>query len=320
MPYPKIAIPLLLILILGWLSVFTVDQREHALLRRLGSIRQAEFTPGIHFKIPLIEQVFKFDRRLLDLEAEPARFLTSEKKDVIVDSFVKWRIADVADYYRATGGDERRARMLLLQWINDSLRGEFGKRTVREVVADARGDVMKIVTGAAKAQGKHLGLKVIDVRIKRIELPQEVSTAVYDRMRAERSRVSRELRSRGAEAAERIRAAADRERTVVLAEAYGEAERVRGEGDAKAAEVYAQAYGKNSEFYAFYRSLNVYKSSFGTHNDILLLEPDSEFFHYFESPLIESPRASASNEKVTKQSPRIESPRASTSNEKVTKQ
>lgn len=301
MPYPKISIPLLVILILGWFSVFTVDQREHALLRRLGSIQRAEFTPGIHFKIPLIEQVLKFDRRLLDLEAEPARFLTSEKKDVIVDSFVKWRIADVADYYRATGGDERRARMLLLQWINDSLRGEFGKRTVREVVADARGDVIKIVTGAAKAQGRELGLTVIDVRIKRIELPQEVSTAVYDRMRAERSRVSHELRSRGAEAAERIRAAADRERTVVLAEAYGEAESVRGEGDAKAAEVYAQAYGKNSEFYAFYRSLNVYKSSFGTHNDILLLEPDSEFFHYFESPRIESPRASTSNEKVTKQ-------------------
>jgi modulator of FtsH protease HflC len=294
MPYPKISIPLLVILILGWFSVFTVDQREHALLRRLGSIQRAEFTPGIHFKIPLIERVFKFDRRLLDLEAEPARFLTSEKKDVIVDSFVKWRIADVADYYRATGGDERRARMLLLQWINDSLRGEFGKRTVREVVADARGDVIKIVTGAAKAQGRELGLTVIDVRIKRIELPQEVSTAVYDRMRAERSRVSHELRSRGAEAAERIRAAADRERTVVLAEAYGEAESVRGEGDAKAAEVYAQAYGKNSEFYAFYRSLNVYKSSFGTHNDILLLEPDSEFFHYFESPRIESPRASTS--------------------------
>ena len=293
MPYPKITIPVLVILILGWLSVFTIDQREHALLRRLGNIQRADFTPGIHFKIPLIEQVLKFDRRLLDLEAEPARFLTSEKKDVIVDSFVKWRIADVADYYRATGGDERRARMLLLQRINDSLRSEFGKRTVREVVA--RAELMKIVTEAAKDQGRGLGVIVVDVRTKRIELPPEVSSSVYARMRAERDRTARELRSRGAEAAERIRAAADRERTVVLAEAYGEAEKVRGEGDAKAAEIYAQAYGKNPEFYAFYRSLNVYKSSFGTHNDVLLLEPDSEFFHYFESHRVESPRASTSD-------------------------
>ncbi len=285
MPYPKVFIPLLTVLLLGWFSMFTVDERQRAILFRLGEIQRADFTPGLHFMIPVINKVLKFDARLLDLEAEPARFLTSEKKDVIVDSYVKWRIDNVGAYFRATGGDERRARLLLLQKINDSLRAEFGKRTVRQVVADARGEVMKIVTEAAKELGRDLGVTVVDVRTKRIELPAEVSTAVYDRMRAERDRTARELRSRGAEAAERIRAAADRERTVVLAEAYREAEMTRGTGDAKAADIYGQAYGKSPEFYAFYRSLNVYKNSFGAGgSDILVLEPSSEFFHYFDSP------------------------------------
>lgn len=284
MPYPKVTIPFLLVLILGWFSVFTVNEREQAILFRLGEIQRADFAPGLHFMIPVINNVLKLPKWILDLEAESARFLTSEKKDVIVDFFAKWRIDNVGAYYRATGGDERRARLLLLQRINDSLRGEFGKRTVQQVVADSRGDVMRIVTEAIREHGRELGVTVIDVRTKRIELPAEVSTAVYDRMRAERERVARELRSQGAEAAERIRAAADRERTVVLAEAYRESEKVRGEGDAKATDIYGRAYGKDPDFYAFYRSLNLYKSSFGAGNDILVLEPRSELFRYFGGP------------------------------------
>src|SRR5919106_3423338 len=287
MPYPKVTLPLLLILILGWFSMFTVNESEHAILFRLGEIQRLDFTPGLHFMIPVINKVLKFPKWILDLEAESARFLTSEKKDVIVDFFAKWRINDVGAYYRATGGDERRARLLLLQRINDGLRGEFGKRTVREVVADARGDVMKIVTQATKQQEREMGRTVIDVRTKRIELPAEVSTAVYDRMRAERERVARELRSQGSEAAERIRAAAERERTIVLAEAYRESEKVRGEGDAKATYIYSQAYNKSPDFYAFYRSLSLYKSSFATNNDILVLEPSSDLFRYFDSPGID---------------------------------
>lgn len=280
----KILIPVLLVLVLGWLSIFTVDEREYAIVFRLGVIEKTDLMPGLHFKLPFINQVRKFERRLLNLDAQPARFLTSEKKDVIVDSFVKWRIADVGAYYRATGGDERRAGMLLQQRINDALRGEFGKRTVKEVVSEVRGNVMNIVSASASSQGKELGVEVVDVRIKRIDLPTEVSSAVYDRMRTERERVARELRSQGAEAAERIRASADRERTILLADAYRESEQIRGEGDGKSAEIYGLAYGKDPDFYAFYRSLGAYRNSFKSSNDVLLLKPDSEFFSYFGDP------------------------------------
>ena len=284
MPYPKFMLPIGALVLLGWLSMFTVDQREYGVLLRLGEIKRWDYTPGLHFKVPFIDTVRKFDSRLMSMDAEPERFLTIEKKDLIVDSFVKWRIKDPEVYYRRTGGDVRRASLLLFQRINDGLRGEFGKRTVQEVIAGKRGDVMKLVAQGTAEQGKELGVEVVDVRIKRIDLPDEVSNAVYDRMRAERQRVAKEFRSRGEEAAERIRAKADRERVEILAEAYREAEKTRGGGDAQAAEIYAKAFGNNPEFYAFYRSLGAYQRSFGSHNDILLIEPDSEFFNYFNKP------------------------------------
>lgn len=281
---PKYLLPLLIAAVLAYMSVFTVDQRQLAIVFRLGEIQRANYKPGLHFMIPFINKVRKFDGRLLNIDAEPERFLTSEKKDVIVDSYVKWRIADVVEFYKATGGDQRRAGLLLFQKINDSLRAEFGKRTVQEVVAGERGDVMKVVTDDANTYGRQLGIDVVDVRTKRIDLPAEVSNSVYQRMRAERERVAREFRSRGSEAAERIRANADRERTVLLADANRDAERVRGEGDAQAADIYAKAYTQDPEFYRFYRSMNAYRKSLGGGNDVLVLQPDSDFFRFFNNP------------------------------------
>jgi modulator of FtsH protease HflC len=267
-------------LFLGFLSVFTVDEREVALLRRLGQIVPAEFAPGLHFKLPVITQVSKFDRRIMTLDSEPERYLTSEKKNVIVDAFVMWRIADAAKYFTATGGDDPRARLRLSQIIIDGLRSEFGKRTIQDVVSGERGQVMSILTEEANRQAGEFGIKVVEVRIKRIDLPQEVSQSVYRRMESERERVAKDLRSRGAEAAERIRADADRQRTVLLAEAYRDAERIRGEGDASATQIYAGAFGRNPEFYSFYRSLSAYRSAF-SNGGVLVLEPDSEFFKHF---------------------------------------
>jgi membrane protease subunit HflC len=273
-----------LIAIIGWFSVFTVDQREYAILLQFKEIQRSDYEPGLHFMIPVVNEVLKFPKRLMYLESEPERFITEEKKFVIVDSFVKWRIEDVQTFYKRTRGDETVAREFLFQQINEVLRQEFGKRTVQEVVAGQRGDITDIVTKAARKKGYEFGVRVVDVRTKRINLPEEVSSAVYDRMRAERERVARQLRSEGAEAAERIRAAADRDRTVILAEAYRTAEQTRGEGDAKSAETYAGGYGRNEEFYSFYRSLNAYKKSFGKNQDILLLDPTSDFFNYFKTP------------------------------------
>jgi membrane protease subunit HflC len=274
----------LLAVVLGWNFVFMVDQREFAILLRFKEIQRSDFEPGIHFMIPFVNDVVKFEKRLMSLDSEPERFLTSEKKDVIVDSFVKWRIADVNKYYRRTQGDVRRAGMLLFQQINDSLRGEFGRHTIREVVAAGRGEMMRSVTQAARRKGDELGVTIVDVRTKRINLPEEVSNAVYDRMRAEREQVAQEFRSRGGAKAETIRADADRQRTVTLAEAYRDAEGIRGAGDANATEVYAAGYGRNAEFYEFYRSLIAYKASFGKGQDVLVLEPKSEFFNYFKKP------------------------------------
>lgn len=283
---PLLIVALVLVAaLLGWGFVFTVDQREFAVLLRFKEIQRSDFEPGLHFKIPLVNDVVKFEKRLMSLDSpQPERFLTSEKKDVIVDAFVKWRIADVEKYYRSTQGDVRRAGMLLFQQINDSMRAAFGRHTIREVVAGARGGVMQSVTEAAQAKGAELGVTVVDVRTKRINLPDEVATAVYDRMRAERGQVAQELRSSGGAQAETIRANADRQRTVVLAEAYRDAETTRGAGDARAAEVYAAGYSRNTEFYEFYRSLIAYKTSFAKHQDILVLDPKSEFFRYFKNP------------------------------------
>ncbi len=276
----KFGIPVLALVI--WASVFTVDERQKAILFKFGEILRSDFEPGLHFKMPIINNVRKFDQRILTIDQQPERFLTAEKKDLIVDSFVKWRINDVEQYFKTTQGDEAQAGRLLYQNINNGLRDEFGKRTVQEVIAGDRTEIMKIMTAEATEKARTLGIEVIDVRIKKIDLPARVSDSVYRRMRAERERVARDFRSKGAEAAERIRADADRQRSVILAEAYRDSEIVRGEGDARATEVYAKAFNNDEEFYRFYRSLNAYKNNFSTSDDVILLEPDSEFFRYFK--------------------------------------
>jgi membrane protease subunit HflC len=268
-------------LFLGSLSMFIVYEWERAVLLQLGEIVRTDFKPGLHFKWPFINNVRKFDARILTLDVEPERFLTSEKKNVIVDSFVKWRIDDLTRFYTAVLGDEAQARQRLDQIIKDGMRGEFSKRSLSEVVSGERTQIMNVLTGSAAQQAKDLGIAVIDVRIKRIDLPADVNSAVYRRMEAERTRVAKDFRSRGFEASERIRADADRQRQVVLAEAYRDSEQVRGEGDAQAADIYAKAYSKNAEFFALYRSLNAYREAFGK-QDLLVIEPDSEFFQYFK--------------------------------------
>jgi membrane protease subunit HflC len=273
-----------LVLILGYMSVFTVTEREQAIKFRLGEFQRADYAPGIYTMWPFINNVQKFERRILTLDAEPARFLTLEKKNVIVDTFVKWRIADVASYYKTMSGDERRAGERLSKVINDGLRGEFGKRTIQDAISGERDEIMKVIAAQIEEQVKQFGIEVVDVRIKRIELPSEVSTSVYRRMEAERARVAKDLRSRGAEAAERIRADADRQRTVILAEATRKAEQLRGDGDAQAAQIYARAYSRDERFYQLYRSLNAYRNVFSKQEDVLVLDPQSEFFKFFRSP------------------------------------
>lgn len=268
-------------LILGLFSIFTVSEREKAILLRLGKIEQADFDPGIHFKIPFINNVTKFDGRVLTMDAEPETFLTAEKKNVVVDAFVKWRINDVAKYFTSMGGDERLANVRLSQIIKNGLRDEFGKRTIQEVVSGERAEIMDILVVSASKEVEEFGMDIVDVRIKRIDLKGDISEAVYQRMEAERTRVANDLRSLGAEEAERIQADADRQRTITLAEAYRESEQLRGEGDAVAADIYARAYNKDSEFYAFYRSLNAYKESFNNKKDVMVLEPGTDFFRYF---------------------------------------
>ncbi len=272
-------------LLLGWASLFTVKEWERAILFRFGEIVRTDYTPGLHFKIPVINNVKKFDGRILTLDAEPERYLTAEKKNVIVDSFVKWRIDDVASYYTSMGGDALRANLRLSQIVKDELRSEFGKRTIQDVVSGERKEIMDILRVNADKQAKEFGIEVVDVRIKRIDLSEEISVSVYRRMEAERARVAKDLRSRGAEAAERIRADADRQRTIIIADAFREAEQLRGEGDAKAAEIYARAYSQDPEFYSFYRSLNAYRAAFSKEKDFLVLEPNSEFFKYFKDSL-----------------------------------
>ncbi len=267
-----------------WASTFRVFEQERAVLFQLGEIKRTEFKPGLHFLIPLYQNVRKFDGRLQTLDSEPQRFLTGEKKDVIVDSFVRWRIKDVTKFYLATGGDARRGGVLVYQKINDALRVEFGKRKVQEVVAGGRGEILAIVNIKAAERGEELGIEVVDVRVKRIDLPAEVSNAVHERMRAERARVARELRARGEKEAIRIRAETDRQATVIAAEAYRDGETLRGEGDARASQVYAEAYARDANFYEFYRSIGLYRDSFSAKDDVLLLTPDSTLFKYFKDP------------------------------------
>jgi membrane protease subunit HflC len=263
-------------------AIFTVSEREKAILFRFGEIVKTDFQPGLHWQTPFVNNVRKFDSRIQTLDAEPERYLTGEKKNLIVDSFVKWRIKDVANYYTATGGDAVRANLRLSQIIKDGLRGEFAKRTIKEAVSGERLQIMNLITEQANKQAEQFGIEIVDVRIKRIDFPPEISDSVYRRMRAERVRVAKDLRSRGAESAEKIRAEADRQRTVITADAFRDAEILRGEGDAAATGIYAKAYGRDIEFYSLYRSLNAYKRTFSSKSDILVIQPDSEFFKYFK--------------------------------------
>jgi modulator of FtsH protease HflC len=273
------------VLLLAATSLFTVDQRERAIVFQLGEIREVITEPGLNFKWPLIQNVRFLDSRILTLDTpETERFITSEKKNLLVDSFVKWRIADVKQYYVSVQGDETRAQTRLAQTVNSALREEFGKRTVHDVVSGEREEIMRVVRDRVDEDAKKIGVAIVDVRLKRVELPQEVSESVYRRMEAERKSVASELRSQGSSAAEKIRAEADRDREVIVAEAYRDAQRVKGEGDRKASAVYAQAFSENPEFYSFYRSLEAYRAGFKNKSDVLVLEPNSDFFRYFKSP------------------------------------
>jgi membrane protease subunit HflC len=270
-------------LVIGAFSLFRVSEWEKAIMFRLGEIVTAEFEPGLHFKIPFINNVRTFDGRLITLDVEPERFLTAEKKNVIVDSFVMWRIADTSRYYTAVMGDERNANQRLEQVIKDGMRSQFSKRSINEVISGERDTIMRNLTVSANEQAREIGIEIVDVRVKRVDLPSEVSSSVYSRMQAERTRVAKEFRSQGQEEAEKIRARADRERQIIIANAYREAEETRGEGDALAAEIYAEAYNQNRDFYGFTRSMKAYRESFRKSNDLMLLEPGSEFFEYFNS-------------------------------------
>ena len=273
------------LLVLASLSLFTVDQRQKAIVFRLGEIVSEKNAPGLYWKLPLIENVRFFDGMIQTLDAkEPERFITSEKKNVLVDLFVKWRIIDVKQYWTSVGGDKDLAETRLAQTVNNDLRAEFGKRTVHDVVSGERDKIMEIMRQRADEDARSIGAQVLDVRVKRVELPDEVRDSVYRRMEAERKRVANELRSTGSGEAEKIRADADRDREVILAEAYREAQRVKGEGDARAAAIYAQAFGKDPQFYSFYRSIDVYRGSFRNKSDLLLLDPNSEFFKYLKGP------------------------------------
>ena len=263
---------------------FTVDEREKVVVVQLGKIKGTDYGPGLHLKVPIIDEVKRFDGRILTLDNEEERFLTLEKKNLIVDFFVKWRIKDVGTYYRATGGDEIKALDRMSKIIKGGLRDEFGARTVQQAVSGERNEIMQKLLVVANPQVQDLGIEVVDVRVKRIDLPDQVTRSVYERMESERKRVANDLRAKGDETAERIRADADRQREVILAEAYREAEKTRGLGDAEAAEIYAKAYGLNPEFYSFYRSLSVYKSTLRDKSDVLVLEPEGEFFRYFNPP------------------------------------
>ena len=271
------------ILIGGLMSIFVVDERELVLKFRLGEIVKSDYEPGLYLKVPFINNIKKFDKRILTLDARPAIYLTKEKKNVNVDFFVKWRINDVATFYKTmSGGNERIAAERLYTIVNDGLRDQFSKRTIKEVIAGEREEIMNESTKAANEEVNKFGIDLVDIRVKRIDFSEDISNSVYRRMEAERTRVAKDYRSRGAEAAERIRADADRQRTVTIADAYREAEKTRGDGDGKAASIYAKAYTKDSEFYSFYRSLNAYKESFNAQGDMMVIDPSSDFFKYFK--------------------------------------
>jgi membrane protease subunit HflC len=272
------------VLVVLAMSIFTVDQRQFAVVFQLGEVKRAISEPGLYFKVPMVQNVRYFEKRIITLDnAEPERFITSEKKNVLVDSYIKWRIVDPQLYYISVGGDESRAKTRLNQTVNAGLREEFGKRTVHDVVSGEREKIMNQMREKADVDARKIGVQIVDVRLKRVELPTEVSEAVYRRMEAERKRVANELRSEGSAEAEKIRADADRQREIIVAEAYRDAQKIKGEGDAKATNTYAQAFGQNPEFYAFYRSLEAYRGSFKSKSDVLVIEPSSDFFKYMKN-------------------------------------
>jgi len=274
---------LFLLFVLLTQSIYVVKETERAVKLRFGEIVEFDVDPGIHFKLPIVNTVRKFDARILTLDAAPQSYLTSEKKALTVDSFVKWRVSDVAKYFTTTGGDEERLRRLLIQRVDAGLRNEFGSRTVKEVVSGQRDELMDKLSNQLNLIAKdELGVEVIDLRVKKIDLPPEVSESVFNRMRTERERLAKELRAQGNEVAEKIRATADKDKTIILADAYREAEETKGNGDAIATATYANAYSKDPEFYDFTRSLKAYQSTFESKSDILLINPDSDFFKYLD--------------------------------------
>ena len=273
------------VLIVASMSMFVVDQRQNAIVFQLGEVKKVITESGLHFKVPLVQNVRFFDSRILTLDAgEPERFITAEKKNVLVDSFVKWRVVDVMQYYVSVGGDEVRAKTRLLQTVNSSMREEFGKRTIHEVVSGEREKIMNVLREKTDIDARKIGVQVLDVRLKRVDFPPEISESVYRRMDAERKRVANELRATGNAESEKIRADADKQREVILAEAYRDAQKTKGEGDAKAAALYAAAFGRNAEFYSFYRSLEAYKQSFKNKSDVMVIDPSSDFFKYLKNP------------------------------------
>lgn len=267
---------------LGMMCVFTVHETEKVIKFKFGEIMRYDYTPGLYFKLPFINNVKKFDSKIQTMDSKPERFLTAEKKNVIVDSFVKWRIGDVKTFYTVVSGDINQANLRLDQIIKDAFRAEFSKRKIKQLVSTDRSIIREILIKNSSKIASSLGMEIVDVQVKRIDLPSEVSSSVFRRMEAERERVARDFRSQGSEKAIAIRADADRQRVVILAEAFRTAEELRGEGDAKSSEIYAQSYGKDIEFFTFYRSLNAYKKTFSNASDMLVIEPNSDFFKYFK--------------------------------------
>ena len=282
----RIFIALLVVLILLSMATYTVDQREHAIVFRLGEIIAVKEEPGLYFKTPLVDNVKYYDKRILTYDSStPDRFITSEKKNVLVDSFIKWRIIDPAKFYVSVNGDERQAERRLTQTVNDGLRAEFGKRTIQEVVSGERSEIMDIIKERADRESNNIGIEILDVRLRRVDLPTEVSDSVYQRMEAERKSVANELRSEGFAESEKIKANAEKQKEIIITDAYREAQKIKGQGDAKAARVYSDVFSKNKEFYDFYRSLEAYRNSVNSKEDILVLDPNTEFFKYLQPRL-----------------------------------
>ena len=282
---PIVAVVIVVLLLVSG-TLYTVDQRQNAIVFQLGEVKEVVQKPGLHLKIPLLQNVRLFDMRILTFDdAEPLRFLTQGNRPVLVDSFVKWRIVDVKQYYVSVQGDEFRAMTRIKQTVAGVLRDEFGIRILHDVVSGEREKIMSRVREKVDQDLERIGVKIVDVRLKRVDLPQDVSESVYRRMEAERKRIANELRSTGAAEAEKIRADADRQREIIVAEAYRDSQRTRGEGDAKSAAIYAAAFNQNPEFFAFYRSMDAYRSVFRGRNDLMLLESNSDFLRYFRDSL-----------------------------------